>query len=435
MAFGRVGALGGGFGRIGAGGKVSAVPAGGALLLTGETSGFAADFTYATDAQRVAKKTAGAIVYSGTSFFTSSGASSKWVYDINGVLVNIPAGTLPLDYDPVTHAARGLLCEPAATNLMLRNQAFDDAAWIPSGVTVVANQAVAPDGTTTMDKIYPASSGSNKWIGQAMGASVATYTHSVFAKMAGKRWLYLLMFDGSNYAGWFDLQTGVVGGLGAGYSSAIRDVGNGIYRCSVTGPGVASFSNQAGVSDANGSAAVTVNATDGIYLWGSQVELGSVATSYIPTLGATVTRAVDSYNCTAASIGNSGTAGSWWAEMNHNIVLAGTPRIIGTAGAASPLYYTAATTPGMLDTTGLTKTTTTIVGSTHKVWSAFASGDRAFTADGLAAATDAGATSGLLAPVTLYLGSGGSAPMNGYLRKVRYLPRRPTNAEGATMTT
>ena len=29
---------------------------------------------------------------------------------------------LALDYDPVTHAAKGLLCEPAATNLLLRSQ-------------------------------------------------------------------------------------------------------------------------------------------------------------------------------------------------------------------------------------------------------------------------------------------------------------------------
>ena len=120
MAFGRVGALGAGFSRLGAGGRVSG-PVGGAALLLGEANGFAVDFTYATDAQRVAVKTSGAIVYSGLSFFTNSSSSSKWVYNVAGTLTNVAAGSLAIDYDPVTHVVKGLLVEPLATNMLLNN--------------------------------------------------------------------------------------------------------------------------------------------------------------------------------------------------------------------------------------------------------------------------------------------------------------------------
>jgi len=354
---------------------------------------------------------------------------------------------LALDYDPVTHAARGMLCEPAATNLALQSQEVSPNLSIEGG-TVTSNDQTGPDGLLTADTFTEATTTFNHGgYGAVNSTANADYTVSRFYKMGTRRYASLAWSDGTNgvYAV-FDLQSGTVGssaafGTGVLNSASMQALPNGWYRCAVSGkhPGTTAYYTQQAAT----AATITVD-TFGrqtflgtgatLFMGHVQVEAGTVATSPIPTLAATVTRAVDSYNCTAASIGNSGTTGSWWAEMVHNAALAGTPRIIGTAGAASPLYYTAATTPGMLDTTGLTKTTTTIVGSIHKVASAFASGDRAFTADGLAAATDAGATSGLLAPVTLYFGNGSSTPMNGYIRKVRYLPRRPNNAELQSMT-
>ena len=114
------------------------------LLVGGRTT--AADFT--VDAERVAVRRR-AVVSSGTSFFTSSGTSSKWVYNAAGVLVNVPAGTLAIDYDPVTHAARGLLCEPAATNI--HPQSNDLSALNLENGTATLNNQTGPDGTLTVD--------------------------------------------------------------------------------------------------------------------------------------------------------------------------------------------------------------------------------------------------------------------------------------------
>ena len=66
--------------------------------------------------------------------------------------------------------------------------------------------------------------------------------------------------------------------------------------------------------------------------------------------------------------------------------------------------------------------------------SAWTSGSRAITANGLAVQTDAGTTTTLLAPNNVYFGSGNGTNMHGYIRKLRYLPRKPSNAELQAMT-
>lgn len=335
------------------GNSVSAAAVGGGALLTGETNGFAVDFTHAVNGERVAKKTAGAVVYTGTSFFTSSGTSSKWVYDVTGTLVNVPVGTLPLDYDPVTHAALGLRCEKAATNLLLNN-----AALSTQSVTVTA----------------------------------VAYTLSIFG-------------------------TGTV--TLSGTSTAGPLVGTGANnRVLLT------FTPTAGSLTLTVSGSVTKG----------QLETGSVATSPIPTLGSTVTRATDIYSATAASIGTSGTAGSWWCE--HYLQEGATDRvmILHDLATAIPLLYN---TGGYLVREGTTFFKAGApLNNLYRAMSAFQSGDRAVTFNGLAPATDAGATTNLLSPTTIYFGGATSnTAMTGWIRKLRYLPRRPTGAEMQTMTT
>jgi hypothetical protein len=168
----------------------------------------------------------------------------------------------------------------------------------------------------------------------------------------------------------------------------------------------------------------------------AQLETGSIATSSIPTYGATATRTTDSYNCTAASINHSATAGSWWAEFVPLAVPTGNARIIGYNASAFPLSMGSSTALQLIDGTTLAKTLTALTaGTTHRVASAFASGSRAVTGQGLASATDAGSTTLLLGPATVYFGSNaGATPLNSYIRKVFYLPRSMSNAEMMTET-
>src|SRR5688500_13085954 len=69
----------------------------------------------------------------------------------------------------------GLLMEAARTNLMVRSQEFDNAVWTKNATgagvapVVTANYAVAPDGTTSAERVQfsaTPSSGDATWIEQ-----------------------------------------------------------------------------------------------------------------------------------------------------------------------------------------------------------------------------------------------------------------------------
>jgi hypothetical protein len=155
-------------------------------------------------------------------------------------------------------------------------------------------------------------------------------------------------------------------------------------------------------------------------------------TSAIPTLAATVTRAADSISVTAASINYSATVGSWWVE---HFVRSGQGWIIGQNTSSAPIWH-ADDAYFLSSGTNLSINGTGILNNVNKVIAAFQAGDRAITFNGFAPATDAGVATNLLNPASINFGSGtGGIPITGYIRKVRYLPRRPTNAELQTMTT
>lgn len=72
------------------------------------------------------------------------------------------------------------------TNLLLQPTVFDNAVWAKSGTTVTANAGVAPDGTTTADKIIKAASSGQGIIQQdvvlANGGTPTAYLVGLLAK-------------------------------------------------------------------------------------------------------------------------------------------------------------------------------------------------------------------------------------------------------------
>jgi hypothetical protein len=81
---------------------------------------------------------------------------------------------------PGTYVGADGLIHDAAVNLAFYSEQFDNAAWSKeAGVTVTANQAIAPDGKQTADKV---SSTAEKGLWQTKVLGAGTYTFSVYLK-------------------------------------------------------------------------------------------------------------------------------------------------------------------------------------------------------------------------------------------------------------
>ena len=344
---------------------------------------------------------------------------------------------LAVDYDPVTHAAKGLLCEPAKTNVIKWSNDLSNAVWTTDGTgTVTANTAVAPNGRTEASKVT--ASGANAYVWQSPITST-TGTISIYAKTAELSQIFLVLggvVDG------FDLIVGttftyVALGPSSG-GAAIRSVGNGWYRCSMPVTAAVDLTVYLG---SNNELTLAGDAGKGIYLWGAQFETGAVATSLIPTLGATVTRAMDRYSITPASINYSSTAGSWWVDITIIEQQVYGDRIIGMQSFMNPMSLNSFTQFEMFNgSSAITIMVPTNTLGNNKISSAFQNADMALTAAGLAPATGThgAAGTGLLNPgAIIAFGSdtGGTLPLFGYFRKIRYVPRRKSNAEMVTETT
>ena len=161
-----------------------------------------------------------------------------------------------------------------------------------NGAVAINDFGTAPDGTNTATKMYPASSGNGRGIELITSVpSTGNYTNSIYVKAAGHTgWIALYGINGGTRA-YFNLTTGAKGS--ASQSSTpnaedydIQDVGNGWYRIHLT----VNQSNLAAADyhyiyfgDADGSTSVTASGTNGILMWGLQIEKGDFPTSYIRT--------------------------------------------------------------------------------------------------------------------------------------------------------
>jgi hypothetical protein len=105
-----------------------------------------------------------------------------------------------------------------------------------------------------------------------------------------------------NEQAYFDLQNGVVGSKNPLIiDHGMVDYGDGWWLCWASS-NAASTSGGLSLEVPNGDGVQSCTATDVILIAGSQFELGSTPSSYIPTTTATVTRAADLLTVPAANL-------------------------------------------------------------------------------------------------------------------------------------
>lgn len=227
-----------------------------------------------------------------------------------GPVANVPR----LDY--LNSSCPRLLLEPQRTSLVTFSESFDNAAWSKDAVSVSANASTSPDGYVNADSIVENSATGFHFIQQTFTSSAVSTTYSIFAKL-GSGTRTLILREGVNTGAFaaFNLSTGVVAAQSGG-TATITQYANGYYRCTLTFTAVAGTSSmQIALSNANSFASYAGNGTSSIIVYGAQVEAGAYATSYIPTLGAAVTRGADACSKTGISSLIGQTEGTFFAEV------------------------------------------------------------------------------------------------------------------------
>jgi hypothetical protein len=220
-----------------------------------------------------------------------------------GPVANVPR----LDY--LDSSSPRLLLEPQRTNLITFSEQFDNAGWTKLGITVAANNTTSPSGYIDADKLIADAGTGNRVVYQGV-IPVGVSTTTVYAK-AGE--FGGIVIASGTQGGFFDLTTGA---YRTEYNSAptaynITSASNGWYRCSVTMTSVSGDNLYIGPNDnVSTSLSLTGDGTSGMYAWGAQLEAGAYETSYIPTLGAAVTRGAGGRTEGTAEISKTGLTSS-----------------------------------------------------------------------------------------------------------------------------
>jgi hypothetical protein len=219
-----------------------------------------------------------------------------------------------------------LLVEPSAQNLALQSEAFDSVQYTLIRLNAFGSGSVAnttatkdPFNGNNADYLQEDSTASSTHLALQINAGQVggiNFTFSVFAKAAERTRLNLFNNAGGGGNASFDLTAGTATLL-AGVSASIQNYGNGWYRCILTyTPSVSgNFNVQVQLADASGNPTYNGTGNSGIYVFGAQVETGSIATSYIPTTTQAITRNADVINKTGVSGLIGQTEGVLYAEF------------------------------------------------------------------------------------------------------------------------
>jgi len=173
-----------------------------------------------------------------------------------------------------------LLTEDQATNLVTYSEDFTQGVWTKVSTSIVADQAISPDGTLNADEWDRATGRIQRSISTA-NTTTTLYVKSATATSFG------ISTDGVSGDDHviYNLTNKTITTLGSNnISASITPIGNGWDKLTATRGATAGtilYFNLSGGDVAT------------YYIWGAQVEASSIASSYIKTLGSTVTRLKD----------------------------------------------------------------------------------------------------------------------------------------------
>jgi hypothetical protein len=259
-------------------------------------------------------------------------ASTATRVNASGLIEAVASGVPRLDY--LGSTCPKLILEGQRTNVFTYSNTFSNAAWGLGNVTLTGGQV----GVNTSNDAFLMTENSANDVHRIQQTPVISgvSTISVYAKANTRNFLYLRGVQSSvNARAWFNLSTGTVGTLEGGATAKMTASANGYYRCEMTLNHDLGFELYIGMSSTNGGLSYQGNGTGSIFVQNAQAEVGAYATSYIPTLGASVTRVVDAASKTSISSLIGSTAGTVFFEGVYSSVNTTNTRFVSLKGAGT----------------------------------------------------------------------------------------------------
>lgn len=256
--------------------------------------------------------------------FEMSRPSTKTVWDSAGRLVTVPANGIGWDHDPATGQARGYLAEPPATNLLLHSNDLTQS-WSVVNAATEPGAIIGPDGSG-MAKLIEDDQDTTHFVSQnvTIGAGDPVSFQGI-ARADERDQAVFQIADVNNFANFvrvhFDLSQGEmasewVDGEAALLGRDIRHIGNGFYRCWISGTlGEASVCQpRVWLADGDGRRFYQGDGTSGLYLGCLQTEIAAHPTSYVPTGGASAARSSETLRLPDVD------QMPWWSSVRGTVI-------------------------------------------------------------------------------------------------------------------
>ncbi len=213
--------------------------------------------------------------------------------DENGLVEKLGANVPRIDY--TGGGCPHILAEPQRTNIAEYSEQLDVAPNVIDNANYTSNFYVSPNGLTTAPKFEETTANDRHGFYQYQTVTSNSYSVSIYAKEIDRRFICLQSnLTSINQFTFFDLQLGTVVSEGTGWTATINAVGSsGWYKLTATCTAVAGSRYVIFGGSVDGLSNTYVGDGSLFTFWGLQLEEGSYATSYIPTIGSTVTRNQD----------------------------------------------------------------------------------------------------------------------------------------------
>lgn len=378
------------------------------------------------------------------------------------------ANVMPIEYDPVTQHCLGIRPESAATNLLLRSEEFDNAAWNKTQSSVLPNTTIAPDGNLTADTFVPNAVNAGKSLLRSVSSGSTSFVYSCHFKFAGYRYAYLYFQTGTVTQiteARFDLINGTVttnnvtGAAFTGLATSIVPIGNGWFRCSVSATGNNALNNVWITCNPNLvtnsiNAAFVGDGYSGVYIWGAQLEASTlgIPSSYIPTTSAQVTRLADNPTIPVSEFDYNQNEGTLYAEVSTPVAAdsglteaivrihdGSFNNLIGfiraSAGASDRRAQAAVINQGTTQV-DLFGTANSLVSNTNtRLAFTYAKNSAAFYLNNTLIGSDSAAEIPVnLTTMSIGLSPDGTSQFNGYIRCLRYYNAALSSAEAQALS-